>query len=276
MRWNFDHTAMNFLQNIILPLTANDQAQRLLARATESLQALAGIGMVANPAQSGERALVDLLAERDGPLVVFDVGANIGGFSSLVLERLGGRVLSLHSFEPGKAAFARLRDKLHGRADVHLNNCALGAVAGRRQLYFYQEGSSLASLTRRRLDHFRGGSRPEDALEETIDVTTLDEYLALCGLDRIDLLKIDVEGHEMDVLNGAAGALRSGKIRLLTFEFGGCNIDTRTYFRDFWYFFREFPGASLFRLTPSGFLCRIAKYRESLEVFRAANYLVIF
>jgi FkbM family methyltransferase len=267
---------MNFLRNLVLPLTANDRAQRLISNAAESLQALAGIGMVADPAQSGERALVDLLAAKEGPLIVFDVGANVGGFSSLVLDRLEGRTLSLHCFEPGKTAFAKLREKLRGCADVHLNNCALGAACGQRQLYFYHEGSSLASLTRRRLDHFRGGSRPEDALEETVDVTTLDDYLARRGLDRIDLLKIDVEGHEMDVLNGAANALRDGKIRFLTFEFGGCNIDTRTYFRDFWYFFRNFPGASIFRLTPSGFLHRIAKYRESHEIFRAANYLVTF
>ena len=267
---------MKLLRKILLPLTANDRAQQLLRRGVESLQFFAGIGTVADPALSGESSLLESLAGQEGPLVIFDVGANAGGFSSLAVRRLAGRSFSLHCFEPGKTAFAKLRDKFHGQPGVHLNHCGLGAACGERELYFFQDGSTLASLTKRRLDHFRGGSRPEDALSETVSITTVDAYLARNNLGKIDLLKIDVEGHEMDVLTGAREALLGGKVRMLTFEFGGCNIDTRTYFRDFWYFFQQFPGAAVFRLTPSGFFLRIPKYRESLEVFSAANYLVRF
>lgn len=46
-----------------------------------------------------------------------------------------------------------------------------------------------------------------------------------------------VEGHELDVLAGAEEALKS--VQLVQFEFGGCNIDTRTYFQDFFYFFQQ-------------------------------------
>ena len=50
----------------------------------------------------------------------------------------------------------------------------------------------------------------------------------------IDFFKIDVEGHEMDVLKGIGDKISN--IKLIQFEFGGCNIDTRCFFQDFWYF----------------------------------------
>ena len=47
---------------------------------------------------------------------------------------------------------------------------------------------------------------------------------------KIDLLKLDVEGHELYLLSAKKFI---SKISVIQFEFGGCNIDTRTYFRDF-------------------------------------------
>lgn len=46
-----------------------------------------------------------------------------------------------------------------------------------------------------------------------------------------------------------------GAIDRVTFEFGGCNIDTRTYFQDYWYFFKTF-GFRVFRITPGLFASR--------------------
>ena len=70
--------------------------------------------------------------------------------------------------------------------------------------------------------------------EEEIYLKRLDNYWK----DKskiIDYIKIDVEGHELDALEGFGDLIK--KVRLIQFEFGGCNIDTRTYFQDFWYYF---------------------------------------
>jgi hypothetical protein len=87
----------------------------------------------------------------------------------------------------------------------------------------------------------------------------------------IDIVKIDVEGHELSVLKGFGQAILHTKI--IQFEFGGCNIDTRTYFQDFWYFFKE-RNFSLYIITPLG-LSKIEKYIESLEFFSTTNYFAV-
>ena len=84
-------------------------------------------------------------------------------------------------------------------------------------------------------------------------------------------LKVDVEGHELDVFSGAKDALRKGSIKNIQFEFGGCNIDTRTFFQDFWYLLTGY-GYTLYRIMPDGSLYRINNYAEKLEAFICTNY----
>jgi hypothetical protein len=82
---------------------------------------------------------------------------------------------------------------------------------------------------------------------------------------------MDVEGHELDVLQGAELALSN--IEIIQFEFGGCNIDTRTFLQDFWYLLSE-RGYELFRLTPRG-IKKITKYTENDEVFSTTNFVAV-
>jgi hypothetical protein len=69
--------------------------------------------------------------------------------------------------------------------------------------------------------------------------------------------------------------LRERRIDRILFEFGGCNIDSRSYFQDFYYFLRNFGFTQLFRLAPSGYLVPIPKYREIDEQFRTTNFVAI-
>lgn len=60
---------------------------------------------------------------------------------------------------------------------------------------------------------------------------------------QIDLAKLDIEGHELNALRGFGNAINA--VNVLQFEFGGCSIDTHTYFQDFWYFFNIMSFASI-------------------------------
>ena len=87
----------------------------------------------------------------------------------------------------------------------------------------------------------------------------------------IDYVKIDVEGHELAVLNGFGDLI--SKVKLVQFEIGAPQIAAKTYFKDFWYFFAE-RGFLLFRIAPSG-LIQIANYSGWDECFTLANCIAV-
>jgi len=82
---------------------------------------------------------------------------------------------------------------------------------------------------------------------------------------------MDVEGSELKILEGMGIFIK--KIKLIQFEFGGCNIDSRTFFQDFWYYFKK-NNFDLFRITPTG-PKKIKEYSESDEFFRTTNYIAL-
>ena len=129
-----------------------------------------------------------------------DVGANIGAYSLIASENPAVEVVA---FEPIPAAFAKLRRNLalNGRRRVHALNMAASAQPG--HLRMTCDG---ASSVNRVVEAGQKASQP--AATTLVDVTTVDIACAELGL-RPSLIKIDVEGHELQVLRGAAASLAS-------------------------------------------------------------------
>lgn len=259
---------MSVLTRWLAPVVANEPSQMALEKVAKFCLNLMGVGAGSRVQVSGERCVLEPLRDRTGaPVCVFDVGANRGQFLQAVLEVLGDKPARIHCFEPSSDAFADLQGMAGGDSRIHLEHLALGRDVGTATLYFEQPGSGLASLTRRRLEHFQLSME----LSQAVEVTTLDTYCERNGIEHIDLLKIDVEGHEMDVLVGGERLLRERRVDSVLFEFGGCNIDTRTFFQDFYYLFRDY-GMQLYRVTPGGFPTVVREYREIYEQFRTTNF----
>ncbi len=210
-------------------------------------------------------AILQLIDVPEGaPCVVFDVGANVGSWSEALLEaEPNARV---YCFEPSKVAFATLEERFAGHGGVVLSRMALGESSGTAQLYSDRPGSGLASLVRRRLDHLDIAM----AMHEEVEVSTLDAVIEATGI-RPTILKLDVEGWELSVLKGGGETLRS--VACVQFEFGGCNIDTRTYFQDFYYFFKS-AGFDIYRLSPRG-VVQITDYVEAHESFVTTNFVAV-
>jgi FkbM family methyltransferase len=264
---------MNLIKKIFTILTGNSVLQYLLNKNINYSLKLMGIGIGADVQSSGEFSIVNKLKQLNKPnLCIFDVGANIGNFSEMILSSFNiPEFVSIHCFEPSKKTFALLSTNLGKVKNVYLNNFGFGKEKGEFNLYYDKEGSGLASLTKRKLDHFN----IEFTESEKVDIDTIDNYCVKNNIQNIDLLKIDVEGNELDVLTGAKQMFENNKIKMVSFEFGGCNIDTRTYFQDFYYFFAE-KNFRIFRITPSGFLYLIETYNEYLEQFSTTNFLAIY
>jgi len=252
-------------------MTGNLLMQRALRKVVKESHYLMGIGTGNDVSSSGEHAILSRLKENSpAPYTIFDVGANAGQFFSLVRRCLSSSEYTIHCFEPGKTTFETLKANVKPEAGIILNNFGLGKTKGHFSLYYDNPGSGLASLTQRRLDHLNIDFSPS----ETVQIETLDDYCDEHGVERIDLLKIDVEGHELDALTGASRKFEQNRIGIVTIEFGGCNLDTGTYFRDFFDFFCD-QKMTLYRITPSGYLSPIRKYDERDEQFVTSNYLAI-
>ncbi|MCC7361291.1 MAG: FkbM family methyltransferase [Anaerolineales bacterium] len=164
-------------------------------------------------------------------VVVFDVGANIGLFSLYVhTQALGARVFS---FEPAPPLFRLLQANLarHGVAGAAYN-CALSHAAGTAEFTFYPKSTGMSSLYADLADEqavlttvlqnqLRRGEQElamlldhaGDYLAErfraetfTCPLRPLSDVIAETGVERIDLLKVDVQKAELDVLLGLADA----------------------------------------------------------------------
>lgn len=174
----------------------------------------------------------------------------------------------LYSFEPSVSAFSKLSARCTDK-NMQPFHLALGSEAGTSILYSDKKGSSFGSLYKRQLQY----AKIVFSQEEAVNVQTLDQVVGELRIKHIDLLKIDVEGHELSVLKGAVKTLKSGKIQYIQFEFGGCDIDSRTFFKDFYYLLS--PHYDIFRIVQDG-LFQIKEYREVDEIFVSTNYLAVF
>jgi FkbM family methyltransferase len=243
-----------------LALLSFDRAMSLSKRLMKSQ----GFGAGSSSRTSGESGVFQLV-QGDAP-VLFDVGGHVGDYTAAFLAaHPSGRAFV---FEPSATHFKLLRDRIGNIANVTLQNCALGAQRSELPLYKNADVTGLASLAQRRLDHI--GIAMDKV--EMVQVETLDDVCGGLGVQHIDLLKIDVEGHEMDVLKGAARMFAERRVDSVQFEFGGCNLDTKTTLQDFYYFFKEVQF-SIGVVQPSGRVQPLGTYDEFYEHYRTTNFL---
>ena len=236
--------------------------KRRFEKIEQKFARLQGKGFLKDDPRNEVSLLRELLGSN--PLVGVDVGGNRGDYAAALRSEFPN--MEIHVFEPSSTNLKKLFDRFSSDDKVKILNKALSDSEGQATLHADAPGSGLGSLIKRRLDHFNIGF----GVQESVQTIRFEDYW-IRQLDRcsLDLVKFDIEGHELPALYGMGHALES--TRLVQFEFGGCNIDTRTFFQDFWYFFAE-RDFDVYRMSPLG-LIKIDRYKESLEFFSTTNYL---
>lgn len=156
--------------------------------------------------------------------VIFDVGANVGQSRSYFRYHLPGA--KIYSFEPVKATYQQLKSSAEKDKNCVLENIAFGDEAGEKTIRLFD--SDLTVLNSLRDDVMNNSG---NAKEETIRIDTLDHYCSVHNIQKIDLLKIDTEGFEINVLKGAEQMLQNGTISFVYCETGFQQTNQRnTYF----------------------------------------------
>lgn len=141
---------------------------------------------------------------------VFDVGANSGQTTLLIKQRFPSA--AVHAFEPISTTHASLERSVLGIDRVTAHRLALCEQVGRATMTA-ATNSVLNCLVP---DAEAGGL----AGTETVDTDTVDHFCASHGIATIDILKVDSEGADLRVLQGAEAMLRGGKIAFAFVEFG--------------------------------------------------------
>jgi FkbM family methyltransferase len=202
----------------------------------------------------------------DSPLLCLDIGGNVGDYSTEILKKFPST--EIHIFEPSPKNIKILKKKFLGKENIHLLPFAISNFTGKARLFYDKKGSPLASLSLRKLEHFN----IKNNQSEKIDVICIFDYWKKnLGKRVIDLIKMDIEGLEYNALIGFKSAIK--KTKLVQFEFGGCNIDSKTYFRDFWFFLTN-NNFVIYRITPFGAQL-LSSYNESDETFITTNFIGI-
>jgi FkbM family methyltransferase len=198
---------------------------------------------------------------------IIDCGGNVGEWTREVRVNLGSDRGRWVVIEPQPACIERLRLL----PNVEIVEAGAGERASDMVLYSDAETSGTASLHDRADSFMRG--RTKTAIQ--VPIVTIDSIVADKKLDRVDFMKMDIEGHELFALKGAKQSLSSGVIKALSFEFGSGNVNSRTFFRDFWDFLTPL-GFQIYRIIPGGRVVRINAYYEDLEFFRGvSNYIAV-
>lgn len=200
--------------------------------------------------------------------LVLDVGAHFGEWTGLLgrtATKAGARA-SVHLFEPTRAAFAQLECAVPAPGlEVTLNNLGMSSRPGSETIFKPAEGAGASSL--HRAEFATIGS------VESISVTTVDAYCVERGIERVDLLKCDAEGHDLSVLEGARGLLTEQRVRALQFEYNFTWIYARRYLRDAFELLGGL-GYTLGKVTPRG-IEYYAAWDPELETFRMANFVAV-
>jgi FkbM family methyltransferase len=140
--------------------------------------------------------------------VVFDVGANEGQSAEHYNETFPDA--EIYCFEPVAATFRSLVERTHNMKRVRTFPVALGDVEREVEIELAEQ-SQLNSLKRR-------APKPGNKTIERVQVRTLDSFVAEQGIERIDFLKTDTEGFDLEVLRGAQSTLADGKIQSVLSE----------------------------------------------------------
>ncbi|MEG4802915.1 FkbM family methyltransferase [Microcoleus sp. ARI1-B5] len=164
-----------------------------------------------------EQRLVQRLV-RQG-MTVFDIGANIGNYS-LLFSNLVGLEGKVYSFDPTSTTFNRLKERTENNPNIFLFQ---NAVFSENKLIefneFPEDFSVWNSIGRPQMEN---PANPQEYVpivkSETVSAITVDSFCQKHNIEKIDYLKIDVEGAESDVLNGCLNLLARKAIEFIQFE----------------------------------------------------------
>lgn len=212
-----------------------------------------------SPHDSGEIYLLNYIKKRTNSktINILDVGANLGQYA-LLANNIFKTNCIIYSFEPTELAFKKLKKNTISFGNIKPINKGVGDFNGETQIFYDGEASVQSSIVK------------DDVLKysETIELVTIDDFCKTNNIQKITILKLDVEGYEYQSLMGASSSINN--IDYIQFEFGNKQVSSRHFLSDFITLLDSFK---IYRLIQNG-LIEIDSNPIN-EIFQTSNYVAI-
>ena len=247
----FGHKKLQFINDVFLSLTLDAK----------------GFKNYGDFNKTGEKKFIRLI--KDEINLSLDIGANVGNYTKLILQETNSKVIS---FEPLPNAYRELEVlKKDFKERLETFNIAISNENKKQELYFGNEKSEKASL----MDNLEKLSfvGKTNTNKIPVEVKKLDDLKDILKNQIIDFIKIDTEGYEFEVLDGAKHLLKEHQPKFIQIEFNwhqllkGQTLYKLSSMIDFSDIFRILPnGNGLIQIDPS---------RPENNIYHLSNYIFI-
>jgi len=247
----FGHKKLQFINDVLLSLTLDAK----------------GFKNYGDFNKTGEKKFIKLI--KDEINLSLDIGANVGNYTKLILQETNSKVIS---FEPLPKAYRELeilKKDFNDRLEIF--NIGISNESKKQDLYFGNEKSEKASLIKNLEKLSFVGKTNKNKI--SVEVKKLDDLKDILKNQIIDFIKIDTEGYEFEVLDGAKHILKEHKPKFIQIEFNwhqllkGQSLYKLSNMIDFSDVFRILPqGNGLIQIDPS---------RPENNIYHLSNYIFI-
>lgn len=190
-------------------------------------------------------------------VTILDVGANVGKYTLLCNKIFESKCI-IYAFEPTVFAYKILKKKTLHLQNIKSYNVGLGESIKTVEIFYDSPGSVQSSIVENITTKFK----------ESINLITIDEFCNTNQIEKIHVLKLDVEGYEYNVLKG--GLERIKNVDYIQFEFGNAQVSSRNFLRDFIELLDNFK---IYRLIQNGFV--EINTNPINEIFQTSNYIAV-
>jgi FkbM family methyltransferase len=229
---------------------------------------LGGRGQL-NPHKNGEYKILEAVIKMSGEQVVlFDGGANVGDYAR-EFKRLCERHIkkaNLILIEPFPSTRKVLEDNL-GSADYKLFEVALGESAKDVDFYFDSDVTNVNGSNSVYKHYYLNTGKIQ------VKQDTLDNIASQMGTKNIDMMKLDIEGSELNALKGATTLLSSRRIKYIQLEYNQTWLKGNSSIEGILDLCQKF-GYRLFRVSQKG-LISIPSYHYILDDFVYSNLFLV-